>query len=404
MGEVDTDPIKSVKASMSRFGEKCIQIKSRSSADDGSSINFLDVKEKDFEVILQDLANCKLQLEAMDAAHKQALLNQHHHEITVNELKMLLRTIEFEKDVYASECKEAKNRVTELESSIKEMVDELTMLKSTEAKLGTLEKQLVEATNDKLETMKQMEVMETQVKYVELLESELAQLRHDLKLKHESESTQLDTMRSEMDEIRNRDNEAQVKIALLKAEIHKERSKVAAAEAAELKAKGEKSAAYFALQQMAIETQEVKKENERLQFEQEEIKFQDSNSDNEITIPLEEYEILVKKSEEANIEPQTESKSQEDVEKLKKDLETAMKRVSEFRTRAEQATTRAEVAERAKAALEEQVKGWKEQKQRRRAALAALRAESMSRSSNNLEYDDNPKTYMPLGKFLKMKL
>ncbi|KAD4385348.1 hypothetical protein E3N88_25516 [Mikania micrantha] len=370
----------------------------------GSSINFLDVKEKDFEVILQDLANCKLQLEAMDAAHKQALLNQHHHEITVNELKMLLRTIEFEKDVYASECKEAKNRVTELESSIKEMVDELTMLKSTEAKLGTLEKQLVEATNDKLETMKQMEVMETQVKYVELLESELAQLRHDLKLKDESESTQLDTMRSEMDEIRNRDNEAQVKIALLKAEIHKERSKVAAAEAAELKAKGEKSAAYFALQQMAIETQEVKKENERLQFEQEEIKFQDSNSDNEITIPLEEYEILVKKSEEANIEPQTESKSQEDVEKLKKDLETAMKRVSEFRTRAEQATTRAEVAERAKAALEEQVKGWKEQKQRRRAALAALRAESMSRSSNNLEYDENPKTYMPLGKFLKMKL
>ncbi|KAL8216024.1 hypothetical protein R6Q57_022861 [Mikania cordata] len=377
MGEVDTDPIKSVKASVSRFGEKCIQIKSRSGADDEL------VKEKDFEVILQDLANCKLQLEAMDAAHKQALLNQHHHEITVNELKMLLKTFEFEKDVYASECKEAKNRVKELESSIKEMVDELTMLKSIEAKLGILEKQLVEATNDKLETIKQMEVMETQVKHVELLESELTQLRHDLKLKDESELTQLDTMRNEMDEICSRDNEAQVKIALLKAEIHKERSKVAAAEAAELKAKGEKSAAYFALQQMAIETQEVKKENERLQF-----------GYDEITIPLEEYEILVKKS------TQTESKSQEDIEKLKKDLETA----SEFRRRAEEATTRAEVAEQAKAALEEQVKGWKEQKQRRRAALAALRAESMSRSSNNLEYDDNPKTYMPLGKFLKMKL
>ncbi|KAI3686534.1 hypothetical protein L1987_80213 [Smallanthus sonchifolius] len=396
MGEIDTDPIKSVKASVSRFGENCIQFKTRSSTEDELE------KEKDLEVILQDLANCKFQLEAMDAAHKEALLNQHHHEKTVDGLKTMLKTSELDKEVYINECKEAKIRVTELESKIQEMADELTMLKSTEAELCILEKQLEEATNDKLEAMKQMEEMETQVKYIEIVETELTQLRQELKLRDESELTQLETIR---DEIRDRENEAQVEIALLKAEIHKERSKTAAAEAAELKAKGEKSAVYFALQQMAIETQEVKEENQRLQSEHEEIQFHGANLDNEITISLEEYEMLVKKAEEAKVEPQTESKSREEIENLKKELQSAMTRVSEFRTRAEQATTRAEVAEQAKAALEEQVKGWKEQKQRRRAAVAALRAESMSRSSQSKEYDDiNPKTYMPLGNFLKMKL
>ncbi|KAF5807260.1 hypothetical protein HanRHA438_Chr05g0240931 [Helianthus annuus] len=341
----------------------------------------------------------------MDAAHKQALLNQHNHETTVDGLKTLLKNSEFEKEVYINECKEAKIRVSEFETKIQEMADELTMLKSTEDELRVLEKQLMEATSDKLKNIKQMEEMETQGKYIELLESELTQLRQELQLRGESELTRLETMRSELDEIRERENEAQVEIALLQAEIHKERSKAAAAEAAELKAIGEKSAAYFAVQQMAIETQEVKKENQRLQSEHEEVLFQDANSvnDNEITISLEEYENLVKKSEEAKVEPQIESKSREEIEKLKKDLESATAKVSEFRTRAEQATTRAEVAEQAKAALEEQVKEWKEQKQRRRAALAALRAESMSRSSHSLEYDDNSKTYMPLGKFLKMK-
>ncbi|MFS7939711.1 hypothetical protein Hanom_Chr05g00455101 [Helianthus anomalus] len=339
----------------------------------------------------------------MDAAHKQALLNQHNHETTVDGLKTLLKNSEFEKEVYINECKEAKIRVSEFETKIQEMADELTMLKSTEDELRVLEKQLMEATSDKLKTIKQMEEMETQGKYIELLESELTQIRQELQLRGESELTRLETMRSELDEIRERENEAQVEIALLQAEIHKERSKAAAAEAAELKAIGEKSAAYFAVQQMAIETQEVKKENQRLQSEHEEVQFQDANSVNEITISLEEYENLVKKSEEVKVEPQIESKSRKEIEKLKKDLENAMAKLSEFRTRAEQATTRAEVAEQAKAALEEQVKEWKEQKQRRRAALAALRAESMSRSSHSLEYDDNSKTYMPLGKFLKMK-
>lgn len=331
----------------------------------------------------------------MDSIHKQTLLNKDQHEKTVEGLSTLLKSSEFEKDIFINECKEAKIRVLELESTIQEMDNELTELKSTQTDL----------LNAKLEAVKQADVMETRVKYIELLESELTQLKVEVTLKDESKLNQLEEMRSELEEICNRENEAQVEIALLKAELHKGRSKAAAAEVAELKAKGEKAAAYFALQEMAIESQEIKKEYQRLQYEQEEIEFQDSNSDHEITISLEEYEMLVKKSEEARLEVQiVESKSQQELESLKKDLESSLAKVSEFRTRAEQAATRAEVAELANAALEEQIKGWKEQKQRRRAAFAALRAESMSKSSRSFEYEDNSKTYMPLGKFLKMRI
>nr|XP_043639552.1 filament-like plant protein 3 [Erigeron canadensis] len=398
MGEVDTDPIKSVRASVFHFGEKCSQIRSRSISDDESE------KERGLEVVLQDLANCKVQLEAMDVSHKQALLNQNQLEKTINELSMLLKTSEFEKDIYINECKEAKVRVSELESKIQEMTNELAELESTRADLIVVKKQLMEATDAKLEGMKQAEVMETQVKYIELLEIEVTQMKQELQIRGESELTKLETMKSELEEIGNREREAQVEIALLKAELHKGRSKTAAAEAAELKAKGEKSAAYFALQQMALENKEVKDENQRLQSEHEEIQFQDSYSEHEITISLEEYETLIEKAEEAKVKRPMESENEQEMEHLKKDLENAMARVSEFRTRAEQAATRAAVAEQAKAALEEQIKGLKEQKQRRRAALAALRAESMSKSSRSFDYDVDPKTYMPLGKFLKMSI
>ncbi|XP_024977271.1 putative WEB family protein At4g17210 [Cynara cardunculus var. scolymus] len=497
MGEIDTDPIKSVRASVSHFGEKCNQIKSRCSSDDEAE------KEKDFEAVLQDLANCKVQLEAMDAAHKQTLLKQDHHEEAVAGISTLLKSSEFEKDVFINECKEARIRVSELEFKIQEMAEELTELSSTRAQLLRVEKQLVAATDAKFEAMKQAEMIETvlsmekakmeemvhhenmlnetildlrlssmeseslkeeaekemkyaqeqlisksmaidslqselqranelhslaeeaaadsrsdlnrmkedykhqerrnsdQVQYIELLESELTQLKSELRDKNQELQMaigELEKTKSEMEEMGDKDNETQVEIALLKAELHKGRSKTAAAEVSELRAKGEKSAAYFALQQMAIETQELKEENQRLQSGHEEIEFQDSKSDPEITISLAEYEILVKKNEEANDEQNLTLK----MECLKKDLESAMVRVSELRTQSEQAATRAEVAEQAKSALEEQIKQWKEQKQRRRAALAALRTESMSKSSHGFEFDDNSKTYMPLGKFLKM--
>ncbi|KAL6325834.1 hypothetical protein AAG906_026663 [Vitis piasezkii] len=87
-----------------------------------------------------------------------------------------------------------------------------------------------------------------------------------------------------------------------------------------------------------------------------------------------------------------------------KELEFAMVRIAEFRTQAEQAVSMAEMAEKTKAALEEQLRQWQKQRQRRRAALAALRKESVRKENNILKFEQTPATYQPLSKhFNKVK-
>ncbi|GKA28152.1 hypothetical protein Tco_0714320 [Tanacetum coccineum] len=78
------------------------------------------------------------------------------------------------------------------------------------------------------------------------------------------------------------------------------------AEAAELKAKGEKNAAYFSLQQLVVETQKLKNENQILQFENVKVK------------------VSLKNAEEDKVETQTKLKDLEEIESLKKDLENAI--------------------------------------------------------------------------------
>ncbi|KAI3753559.1 hypothetical protein L2E82_25615 [Cichorium intybus] len=82
-------------------------------------------KVKDLEVVLQDLANCKVQVEAMDSAYKQALLDKDHHEKTIDGLSMLLKTSEFEKDIYINECKQTKIHASRFKSNIQKLADEL---------------------------------------------------------------------------------------------------------------------------------------------------------------------------------------------------------------------------------------------------------------------------------------
>ena len=54
-----------------------------------------------------------------------------------------------------------------------------------------------------------------------------------------------------------------------------------------------------------------------------------------------------------------------ELETLKKELEIATAKIGEFKNRAEQVVSRAELAEKAKVAIEEQLRKWIEQKQRR---------------------------------------
>ena len=114
-----------------------------------------------------------------------------------------------------------------------------------------------------------------------------------------------------------------------------------------------------------------------------------------------EYESLISKAKKADQIPvlSSENSSQlatfenRDKAEVLKELEFAMVRIAEFGTRAEQAVSMAEMAEKTKAALEEQLRQWQKQKQRRRAALAALRKESVRKENNILKFEQTPATY-----------
>ncbi|XP_010045595.2 ELKS/Rab6-interacting/CAST family member 1 [Eucalyptus grandis] len=293
-----------------------------------------------------------------------------------------------------------------------------------------------------------------QAVYIEVLQMELNQLKHDLKTANERlghMSCDLETLtedlqnaEAELSEVKEKEIEAQIELALLKSELHKTRSKVAAAEAAEVRADSVKSGLYLAVQQLALEAGEAKKEYQKLKDEadkaseeseslmfatapvevtaQDEEIFENASSEVEegvgdensthVTISLEEYESLLalaKKADEthrSSVEDSNQhiaSGSKQEVEILKRELEAASKRISEFRTRAEQAASRAEAAETAKAALEDQLQRWREQKQRRKAALAVLREESISREIDPTAFVRTPASHLPLFKILNMK-
>ncbi|PHT47699.1 hypothetical protein CQW23_11907 [Capsicum baccatum] len=537
MGEIDTKSIESVQAALSLFGEKSRDHKKKYKST--SCINDTE-KEEDIRSVLKYLANLKIQLEAKDSAHKQALLKLDHHENTVDELCTLLMSSELEKEIYMIECRGLRIHVHELESRIQEMDDRLLesvmireQLSHATSELKATQGDLVAARDAKLEALTQEEAMEdylsteklkneeilwnvsklneiildlqmtaaeaeentarlrereteleleaanakeevvsmrnqlelmqdlenellekfalidsmkaelqevnelrashekvtsgaaTEVKklnealelqerknwdqsgYISLLESELRQLKGELTKANEEAtranadsgtmSLELEKIKKEMVEIREKETEAQVEIAFLKSEIHKGRSKIAAAEIADSVAKSEKSALHLALQQLALKAEEAKNENRRLK-EASKASKESRNEESEegkeeakayITIPKEEY---VQVHEEPN-----------EIQVLKKELKTATLKISELRTRAEQAISRAEAAEKRKAALENQIKRWKEHKERKKAALTALREESISREITEYEPDNSPKIKQPLGKVLRME-
>ncbi|XWS60489.1 hypothetical protein CRYUN_Cryun07bG0040500 [Craigia yunnanensis] len=585
MGEIDTKPIEPVQVALSLFGEKGDQLKHRSSSYDS------DVeKKKDIEDLEKELANYRLQVEAKDSAYMQALLQLEHYKKTTEDFSVLLKNSDLERDRYIEECNEVKNRIDELESKMKGMVDQLSEtakireqlshvlneLKVTQADLLNMESELAAAKDSELKAMTQAELMETssnmekerseellgriselhaaffisklaateaekekcrivsekdaemeslkatalqaqeeiedlrkqletieelenqlltksayidslqakleqvtnvlgsmenatldgridldQIKqdlefkerkisdqafYIEALETELNRLKLELENANEEArilncnvealKSDIEKLEIEMEEVRERENDAQVEIAMLKAELHKGRSKIAAAEAAEARAQSVKSGLYLAVQQLAVEAEEAKKENQvwKQGAETEEcdnstlnhqaekshkgalvshLDDQRDKSVDHITISIEEYNSLIRRADNADQisnsvaeDPKqlsTEFENKNEVELLKKELDVAMVKIGLFRNRAEQAATRAEAAEKAKATLEDKLRMWQEQKQRRKAALAALREESAPKQFSPPTIEKSPKKYQPLGKVLNMK-
>ncbi|KAG6635516.1 hypothetical protein CIPAW_11G048500 [Carya illinoinensis] len=563
MGEIDTKPIEPVQVALSLFGEKGDQRKSWCTSSNRECEN-----KKEPEDLLKDLTNYKVQLEAKDTAYKQALLKLEQHQKSADELSIMLKNTEIERDSLIHECGEARTRAGELDSKIKEKDDQLletrktreqlthalSELKTTQEELLSMETELALARDSNREAMTQAELMETaanmekdktqellsrvselteaiamsrlaavkaekeklsllsekdaeielataaavqaevtledmikhvkmmeelenqlmtksvfidmlqlqlnqanellnlevkerksldQSAYIVALEMELNQLKLELDNSKEeacrlncvaeTRTHELLEVKTNRDEIRARETKAEIEVALLKAELHKGKSKIAAAEAAEARAESVKSWLYLAVQHLAVEAQEAKKENQGDNLAEEaensvlvnfqsERAFQDveplqidelkteeerkrDEDDSHITISLKEYESLITKAEKANYmhvvvgenaDQLNLHENKYELENLKKELEVAMVKVGEFRTRAEQTVSRAELAEKAKVAIEDQLWRWQERKQRRKAALAALREESAPKEFYPPQYDRPPTTYQPL--------
>nr|XP_033508789.1 protein WEAK CHLOROPLAST MOVEMENT UNDER BLUE LIGHT-like 3 isoform X2 [Nicotiana tomentosiformis]XP_033508791.1 protein WEAK CHLOROPLAST MOVEMENT UNDER BLUE LIGHT-like 3 isoform X2 [Nicotiana tomentosiformis] len=315
-----------------------------------------------------------------------------------------------------------RNQLEIMQDLEKELLDKSVLIDSMKVQLQQVNE--LRASSEKVtsdvvcEVKKLKEDLELQERknwdqsgYVSLLESELRQLKGELNKANEEAtranadvetiSLELEQFKKEMVGTREKESEAQVEIAFLQSELHKGRSKIAAAEVADSVAKSEKSALHLALQQLALEAEEAKKENKRLKEASEETQNEEPEEGKGetkayITIPREEYEQLIKKKEPVYEEPN-------EMQVLKKELKTATVKINELRTRAEQAISRAEAAEKGKAGLEDQIKRWKEHKERKKAALAALREESISREITEYKADTTPKTLQPLGKVLRMK-
>ncbi|CAI9767282.1 unnamed protein product [Fraxinus pennsylvanica] len=238
----------------------------------------------------------------------------------------------------------------------------------------------------------------------------------------ESMMAELEKIRTEMAVNRERDTEVQVEISLLKSELHKGKSKLAAVEAAEARAQSEKSALYHAVQELALEAEEAEKENRELKeimklanehtksmelVEGElKAKYEETGGGMEVhvTISRKEYEVLIKKAQHVDQVVEPIHSNEQELKTSKKELEAAILKIGELRARAEQAISRAEAAEKAKVELEEQKRRWKEHQERRKAALAELREESYSKDYiTSYKHDNVIANYQPLGKVLNMK-
>ncbi|GMI78207.1 WEAK CHLOROPLAST MOVEMENT UNDER BLUE LIGHT 1 [Hibiscus trionum] len=499
MGEVDTKPIEPVQVAISLFGEKSNQSRPRSTGSDSDT-----EKENGVEGLEKGLANYRLQMEAKDSAYMEVLRQLEHYKKTAHELSVLLKNSEVERYTNIQECNLVKDRINELESKMKGMVDKLSEsakireqlscvlmeLKITQADLLNMESQLAAAKDLELKAITQAEMMETSAKMEKERSEELlgritelqdatqlaATKAEDEKCRIVSEKDaemeafkatilqaqeEMEDLGKRLETIPELENQLAAKSAL-QAKLEQVPNVLGSMENASLdggndlnqitqdlefkKRKISDQAFYIKeleteLKRLELELENTKKEAknlncnvealksdlEKLQIEMDEVRKREKDEQVEIShiydqrdkcvdhimISIEEYNSLIRKTEKADEisrspaedfnQLTTESANKSEVDALKKELRAAMAKIGLFRNRAEQAATRAEAAEKAKATAEDQLRKWQEQKQRRKAALAALREESAPKQFNPPTIEKLPTNHQPLGQVLNLK-
>ncbi|XP_072981354.1 uncharacterized protein [Typha angustifolia] len=245
----------------------------------------------------------------------------------------------------------------------------------------------------------------------------------DLNSQIEVLTSKVQDVSDEVSETMKRELELQVEIATLKSELHKSRARIAAAEAAEARYMSSQAGLYLAVQQIAVEAEIAKNETQRLKLLRNDTEAEveidggepiingegidlvsgPTSSCSVIKISREEYESLIQKSEKSDeviylpFEDESELLGNKmEVDKLKEELEAANAEISELRIYLEATTRRAELAEKAKAAIEDQLRNRRKEEQMQRRANSELLREHSAKRSENMIYD-KPSASQPPG-------
>ncbi|KAM6569554.1 hypothetical protein CsatB_017539 [Cannabis sativa] len=466
MGEIDTTkPIESVQAAISLFSEKCDHQNNWLTANNECERN------RELECVLKELANCKVQLEAKEAAYMQTLHKLEHTKEKVDELSILIENSDIEREIYVNEYKNTSARIEKFESEAKEMAVQLSEatniceqlsneLKATQAELICKEAQFDSAREAEVKALTQVEVMEKasaeeREKCLELLRkiSELNEANFMLKaseceaqkekiamasekdMEIELAKIALDETKEKLEDV-ERDvemmeemegefvfkmilgNVLELKLVEANEELTFLSKKLAADTDSELKLKlireelevwERKSLSQEALiEAFKMEVNQVKMElrsaNElvsqlmddveiltydilKAKTEINEMKRKETEAQVEIALMKTELQKESRDRNDGHIKGDDQiwaptSDNKHELETLRKELDAALAKVAEFRNRGEQANFRAEMAEKAKAAIEDQLRKWREDRQKKKLALVAV--PSVASSSRNL--------------------
>ncbi|XP_047326403.1 sodium channel and clathrin linker 1-like [Impatiens glandulifera] len=305
---------------------------------------------------------------------------------TESQIHSLLSEKEAELGLAMEELKNARNKLEILPNLEHELLKKNSIIDNLQAETERVNSLKISSDELYYNTVSELNilksVLETKETNMEQLESEISQL----KIKLQTVVQEAEEIKAENKEIERRETISQIEITMLKSELHKGKARIEAAEASEERAKIEKTELFLTVQQLALELELAKKDNQ--------IQIQEKVKSEEITVENESFI-----TGEVN---------------LRRELESANSKIWELRNRAEQATSRAEAAEKAKAEIEEGITKRREKRANRRAALAALKEETFASSSsnkniiNNEDNDNNDRvhhmiTYQPLGKVLNFK-
>lgn len=399
--------------------------------------NHQEARKEESDILLKELANCKVLLEIKESLNMQSNLKLEVCRKTIEELSTQLENVEVERDKYEREYLKAQGHIAKLEYDNKvikcqimefesqkdhhcvRMKSEINvaceskvtawgemLAKTIEIDYFQMElKQVKELyissrnvssdaidyltqTQSKIEMMQKenignsvyMVTMEDGIRRMEVLQSARQKIA-ELNCQVETLQRSMQEMNDEMSEMRTRELELEVEIVLLNTELHRSRAPIAGAEVAEATQAG----LCLAVQQMLMQAEKAKSlklpinsvadvviDDEASEVNQEAVVQKYSGTANVLAdIPLKnDCEPLVR-----------EHKNEMDT--LREELETARAEINDLRFSLKEAVRRNGLAEKAKAAIEDQLRSWrKKQQQQRRCASEAEMEHIVTRNSN----------------------